>query len=217
MQGPFISFDNTALRVLSYYIIFFPSLDVVSVYPLLVLTIVNNMYTVVFGKDSSQAPSTWATFFIRLLMKFVAAFGPIVVAMGVSNLVLVLNYAGLMGFFICYFFPIVLQLRSQWVCGETFAEVFHRRRGSDYSSQSSDEDPINTEAAESHPLLPTWKKKDSLIHNRDLYMTPYSTNLSYWPAVVIIGGVGMVVFVLTVISLFVPLFNNSTVANTTVV
>ena len=84
-------------------------------------------------------------------------------------------------------------------------EVFHERRESDSSYPSSDEDLINAEAAESHPLLPTWKKNHSLIHNRDLYMTPYSTIFSYWPAVVVIGGVGVVLFVLTVASLFAPL------------
>ena len=36
----------------------------------------------------------------------------------------------------------------------------------------------------------------------DLYMTPYSTIFSHWPAVVVIGCVGVVLFLLTVTSLF---------------
>ena len=200
IQGPFISFDNTALKVLSYYVIFFPSIDVVSCYPLLVLTIVNNMYSVMFGKDSSQDPNTWTLFFVRLLMKLIAALGPIVIAMGVSNLVVALNYAGLVGFFICYFFPILLQLRSQCVCSKTFTKVFNEEDRLVDSSASSDEETINITASESQPLI-VKRKKHSFMYDSYLYMTPYSTIFSYWPAVVVIGGVGVVLFVLTVASL----------------
>ena len=79
-----------ALKVLSYYIILFPSLDVVSVYPLLVLTIVNNLYTVIFCKDTSQVTNSWGTFFVRLLLKFIISLAPILVAMAISNLFVVL-------------------------------------------------------------------------------------------------------------------------------
>ena len=126
---------NVALKVLSYYIILFPSLDVVSVYPLLVLTIVNNLYTVIFCKDTSQVTNSWGTFFVRLLLKFIVSLAPILVAMAISNLFVVLNYAGLMGFFICYFTPTFLQLRSQWVCKQTFSNVV--LSADDYYSASS--------------------------------------------------------------------------------
>lgn len=201
LQGRYLSFDNTALKVLSYYIILFPSLDVVSVYPLLVLTMVNNLYTVIFCKDTSQVPNTWATFFVRLLMKFIAALGPIIIAMGVSNLVVVLNYAGLMGFFICFFTPTFLQLLSQYVCRKTFAEVLADKEYSSSHSDSTDEDPINLKMGESYPLIPRVR-----YNTRDLYMTPYSTIFSHWPAVVVIGAVGVALFVMTIVSLFEPLF-----------
>ena len=33
----------------------FPSIDVISVYPLFILTVINNVYIVLFGRDSAQA------------------------------------------------------------------------------------------------------------------------------------------------------------------
>ena len=83
---------------LSYYIILFPSLDVVSVYPLLVLTIVNNLYTVIFCKDTSQVTNSWGTFFVRLLLKFIVSLAPILVAMAISNLFCSLELCWFNGF-----------------------------------------------------------------------------------------------------------------------
>ena len=110
---------STALRILSYVIILFPSIDVCSAFPLVVHTTVNNIYTVVFGRDTSQ-DTGFKYCLIQRLMKFVAAILPIGIALFVSNLVIVLNYAGIIGFFIAFFFPVVLQLSSQWVCQKTF-------------------------------------------------------------------------------------------------
>ena len=187
--------NSVPLRVLSYYIILFPSLDVCSVFPLLVLTIVNNMYRVIFGRDTSQDHS-WRSFFIRLAMKFVAVFLPIVVAFGVSNLVQVLAFAGLMGFFICFFFPTLLQLRSQWVCQKTFEEALlsaHRN-----SVQAKDTTALLPSLTNSNRLASFMGK--GLCHN-----TSYSTIFSYPVAVMIIGGMGITCFFLTIASLFVHL------------
>ena len=110
-----------AVRVLSYYITLFPSLDVCSVYPLVVMTMVNNLYTVIFGKDSSEQ-CDWLHFAILVGMRLGGSILPILAAMGISNLHYILNYAGLVGFSICFFFPTALQLGSQWVCKKTFTE-----------------------------------------------------------------------------------------------
>lgn len=187
---------NLSLRILSYYIILFPSIDVISVYPLVVLTMVDNIYTVFFGRDSSQAPKTWKTFFIRMGMKFVAAILPIFVAMAVSNLVTVLKFAGLMGFFICFFIPTTLQLSSQYKCNKTFKPALQQYKQETLQDTSFSPDEMPGNSSESAPLI------SSQIKPSDLYMTPYSTIFSYWPAVVIIGGVGIMLFGLTVSSLF---------------
>ena len=187
---------NLSLRILSYYIILFPSIDVISVYPLVVLTMVDNIYTVFFGRDSTQAPKTWKTFFIRMGMKFVAAILPIFVAMAVSNLVTVLKFAGLMGFFICFFIPTILQLSSQYVCNKTFKPALLSNQHETLQDTSFSPDEMSGNSSESAPLI------SSQVKSSDLYMTPYSTIFSYWPAVVVIGIVGAMLFGLTVSSLF---------------
>lgn len=116
--------NSLATRILSYYITLFPSLDVCSVYPLVVTTMVNNLYTVLFGRDSSEKCG-WCHFAIRVAMRLGGAIIPILVALWISNLHYILNYAGLVGFFICFFFPTVLQLSSQWVCKKTFSDTQH--------------------------------------------------------------------------------------------
>ena len=184
---------NLSLRVLSYYIILFPSLDVISVYPLAVLTAVNNLYTVIFGKDVTMAPKNWTTFFIILAMKGTAATVPILLAMAVSNLVIVLKYAGLMGYFIVVFGPTILQLASQYKCVKTFKYLL-------VEDTRLEERSVNgvTDGEENSQLIPT-----SSVKTTSLYMTPYSTVFSYLPVVVAICGVGVAMFFLTIGSLFV--------------
>ena len=98
----------------------------ISIYPLIVLTMVNNLYIVVFGKDSAEASKTWKTFFFLLVMKFTAALLPIIVALAVSNLVTVLKFTGLAGIFLAFFFPTLLEISSEWVCRKKFAHFLNK-------------------------------------------------------------------------------------------
>ena len=60
---------------------------------------------------------------IQLLLKFIIALLPLVVALFITNLVYIVKYAGLVGFFIGLFCPIILQLRSQWLCAQYFSFI----------------------------------------------------------------------------------------------
>ena len=150
---------------------------------------VNNMYTVIFRQDTSQDHS-WRSFFIRLSMKFLAALLPILVAMFISNLVQVLNYAGIIGFFICYLFPTLLQLRSQWVCNKTFKDCLTRCTLTSHVK--------TVQGGEKTPLLET--ASNSSCWNSHLYMTPYSTIFSYFPVVIFLGMIGVISFGVTIAS-----------------
>ena len=189
----YLESNSVSLKVISYWIIFFPSLDVVSSYPLSVLTMFNNLYTVLRGRDSSQAPKTWTSSILFILLRGVTALVPILVAMGVSNLVIILKYAGLLAFTTAFFLPAVLQIRSQWVCKSTFFRFGWEITG----------DPVMIPqeglTIQSH-LIP--KNKKALTSSRQLYMTPYSTLFSHWPAVIVIASVCVVLFVVTTVGLF---------------
>lgn len=185
-----------ALRVLSFFIIFFPSVDVISAYPLSVLALVNNLFVVVFGKDSAQARKSWAYFIILFLMKFSCALLPIMLAMAVSNLITVLKYTGFTSLFLTLFTPAFLQLTSQWVCRKTFKQALETNyKLKESSSESKDIQPDTGER--SLLIRSTSQKKPSA-----LYMTPYSNIFSYWPAVVIFLGMDVVMFALIVASFF---------------
>ena len=172
----------------------------------MVLTTVNNIYTVVLGKDTTQHKG-WRYTLIHLGMKFLAASLPIGVSLFVSNLVVVINYAGLIGFFICFYFPILLQLRSQWVCQETFSKTLNN---TNMCIQGEGNDS-GYDVPETTPLLPYSsepfiKRLSSFLCGKGApcYTTPYSIPILSSPIVVIITGVITAsFFVITFVSLII--------------
>ena len=187
--------------MLSYLIILFPSVDVCSAYPLVVYTIVNNLYTVFMGRDTSQKVHSyeWA---IIMAMKVVFATLPIIASLFVTNLVYVLTYAGLMGFFICFFFPTALQLASEWKCKKVFGALCDS-----YTPRHHINNRDGTRTEESEPLLGNGTKKlrCGSPHHNPIYATPYSSRvLSHPIAVCVMGGFGFCLFVLAVASLQYP-------------
>lgn len=169
-------------------------------------TIVNNIYTVVFGHDTSQAKGMKHKL-IQLGMKLVASVLPIAIGFFVSNLVYVLKYAGLLGFFISLFFPMLFQLSSQWVsCKLFYSDKSPAQRANNVAAQSTIQEKI--------PLLPNKKaapssKKQFLfeflftLKYSECYKTPYSTPLSFPLSVVVFFFIAVICFGLTVASLFV--------------
>ena len=194
------------LRFLSYYIVLFPSLDVLSAFPLCIHTVVNNLYIIITGKDTSKRPThRYAKYdwLIRLVMRLVASILPVLAAFGVANLIYVLKYAGLFGFIVCFGFPTALQLRSIYVCKKRFAHTLVSVAGEDKATEEKGGELSGVlSSSEKAPLMSILEldKKDE----RALYMTPYSSQLFSHPiTVVIIGVLGGLIFVLTFASLFV--------------
>ena len=188
-----------SLRILSYYIILFPSIDVISIYPISVLNITNNAFVGIFGKDTAEVTKSRRSYFLILAIKFFSAITPILVAMAVSNLVTVLKYVGLMGFIIGFVVPILLQLRSQWVCRSVFMAALTKQVDiSNSVGDHKDNGGAHQKSEEQFLLLSSrFNGKPS-----DLYMTPYSNICSYWPAVAIIAAVTVVMFAFMIAGLF---------------
>ena len=175
-----------------------------SAYPLAVLIMVNNIYTVVLGQDTTQHKG-WYYTLIHLGMKFLAAILPIGVSFFVSNLVFVTKYAGLIGFFICFYFPIVLQLRSQWVCQKKFSYIL---KDINLAVQAK-EDVLVSDISEKTPLLSSsvpFSKRLSIFlcgKGAPCYTTPYSLPILSSPIVVIITGIITASFlVMTIAGIF---------------
>jgi len=200
------SSSSTALRALSYYIVLFPSLDVVSAYPLLVHTVVNNIYIIITGRDTSKKPINKLAkynWMLILSLKLVLAIIPILTAFGISNLIYVLKYAGLLGFSICFFFPTMLQLRSIYVCKKRFSSNCYSVAGTGHGNDSKTKGGIDVPpTGEKEPLLSVQELQGK--KGRHLYMTPYSyLCLSHPISVVIVGVIGFILFCLTFGGLFV--------------
>lgn len=178
------------LRVLSYYLIFFPSLDVISAYPLVNICSVNNVYMAITGRDTSEPPKWKYDWILRLSLRFIIAVLPIMLAFGAANLVFILKYTGPVGFGICFLFPSVLQLRSMYICNKMFGQ--HR----DPSTEKDSQPLINKKEGKN---VSKWR-----LCLREYNTTPYSNVVISHPIfVVLIGYFGICFFVTSFISFFI--------------
>jgi hypothetical protein len=209
-------------RSLSYIIIIFPSIDVISAYPLSNHVLVNNLYIFITGHDTTKKPRYRFDWCLRLTLKIISALLPIIASFGVANLIYVLKYAGLFGF-MCFAFPVLLQLKSTYVCKQRFLLP----PASDDSESLSPDSKYPGKSAEGESLPLEQRATDegdrdgsgsSLISElKDFflpingggkeveraYMTPYSSILFSHPAfVLLVGVVGISVFMLAFLSLF---------------
>ena len=195
LQVPLAKLDGyLALQILSYYIVLFPSLDVISAYPLCVLTIANNLYLVFTGKDPDSDERRYA-WVLRLLLKFVSSILPLVAGLFIANLVNVLQFAGLLGFSVCYLFPALFQLGSQYQCVKLFGAS---TAGDGDNSDAEDGALLQKEAKKTkRDLFRQWW----LTYKNPLYWTSYSTPFSHPVAVVVMATVAFTLFVLTIASI----------------
>lgn len=197
-----------------------------SVYPLVVHAVVNGVYFVIFSKDTSQEKSAKSKI-VQVALKLVMTVIPILIGLFVTNLVYIVKFAGLVGFFIGLFFPISLQLRSQWVCARKFSfisikeSVQLKKLGKpsyeDDTTTDTDKEPVNDEdhnEGDNDPLIATDDTDPisfrqvlnfflSISDSTALYHTRYSTVFSYPLFVVLLSALSIVIMVLTVVSLFI--------------
>jgi hypothetical protein len=197
-------------------------MDIISAYPLTVHAIMNNIYIIITGNDTSKKPKWRYDWLLRFFLRLVGALLPIIAAYGVANLIYVLTYAGLVGFGVSFLFPTVLQLRSIFVCTKKFQNTgiediqlnsLHHTRGTGLDAESELSDSIYTNGVQNHydsntnhvskeklPLLMREEEKDD---ERRLYMTPYSNAVLSHPIFVGIMGILFIcLFIVTCISIF---------------
>ncbi|KAL5502785.1 hypothetical protein EMCRGX_G009609 [Ephydatia muelleri] len=174
---------HVALRALSYIIILFPTLDVISAYPLVTCSMVNNLYQVIMGRDTSQRKHSYDGL-ILVAMRAVVAILPIVCSLFISNLVYILKYGGLGN-------PLQPHV-------DTEMEVLKKdgeEEGAELTEGSEDESGREKAGKKGRSLPPLAKAKS-------LYITPYSIpGLSHPVAVVMTGRLGGATFVIALVSL----------------
>ncbi len=196
------------LRIFSYYITLFPTLDTISAFPLVNHVWVNNFYILFTGRDTALPPKYRLDWVFRITLRVVLASFPILAAFGVANLVYILKFGGLITFTVLLF-PIILQIRSIHVCKNVFRNMpSHSCSEETDSKEIKQDDAINS----GDDSIPPKECKSSLKSKimrlweegqPSLYMTPYSGHYSHPWCAWLIGGVLCLLFILIVAGLFV--------------
>lgn len=179
-----------------------------SAFPLTIHCIVNNIYIILTGRDTSEPPRWRYDWLFRFFLRFVAALIPLLAALGIANLIYVLKYAGLVGFTIALFFPAVLQLRSIYICNQKFGP-FTSHYAVNGNAKVTEDTPL-IQSGDEKPLLKSDKcmmiELSGVLEfrrtKRSSYMTPYSRGyLSHPVIVLVIVAIGFCLFILAVTSL----------------
>uniref|UniRef100_A0AAV1U1X6 Amino acid transporter transmembrane domain-containing protein n=1 Tax=Peronospora matthiolae TaxID=2874970 RepID=A0AAV1U1X6_9STRA len=94
------------LKLLSMIVVVFPALDTLSVFPLISVTLGDNMAAVMPKRWTQRGrKSSW-----KLFCRFGAALPPLLISVFVSDLSVTLQISGLMGIYVAFFAPAMLQL-----------------------------------------------------------------------------------------------------------
>ena len=177
-----------------------------SAFPLTIHCIVNNIYIILTGQDTSKEPRWQCDWLFRFILRFVAALLPLLAAMGIANLIYVLKYAGLVGFTIALFFPAVLQLRSIYICNRKFSPPAKHTVDEINDSKVTEGTPLINSSEETSEADKSMLELSGVLefhrNKWSSYMTPYSMGyLSHPMIVLVIIGIGLCLFILAVTSL----------------
>lgn len=107
-----------------YTVLLFPGIDVLSAYPLCAITLGSNLMSAFYGRDVAHYEKHRR---YRLPFRVLASLPPVVGACFVKSLGTILDCAGLIGFGIIFFFPLLLQHYSRKLCIERWGESLGAR------------------------------------------------------------------------------------------
>ncbi|KAL3923430.1 MAG: hypothetical protein SGILL_001663 [Bacillariaceae sp.] len=116
-------------HVVSFYILLFPAVDVVSAFPLSAITLGNNLFGAAYGKRIHEVEGNrWLRTGFRLL----ASVPPIIFGICVRELGTITDYTGTSGFLIGLCFPAILYMASR-----AMAKEHHFRLDTFYTNYGS--------------------------------------------------------------------------------
>ncbi|DAZ96329.1 TPA: hypothetical protein N0F65_008453 [Lagenidium giganteum] len=96
-------------KILSMIVVIFPALDTLSVYPLISITLGDNMAAVI---PDSLSKRVGGRSFWKVLCRLTASIPPVVVSMFVADLSITLQFSGMFGVYVAFFAPALLQLSA---------------------------------------------------------------------------------------------------------
>ena len=100
-------------RLVSFFVVLFPAMDVASAYPLNAITLGNNLMCAAFGSDTRLLLHMEKSRLHRSGFRLLAAVPPILLALVESNLGKITDFTGLTGFAVAFIFPALLSIYSE--------------------------------------------------------------------------------------------------------
>lgn len=95
-------------KIISYIVVLFPVLDIVSAFPLNGITLGNTIFASLPVSLTKNGTNQW----VKLASRLVVVFPPIILGSFIKRLDLIIEIAGTVGFFIAFIVPGLLQLFS---------------------------------------------------------------------------------------------------------
>ncbi|CAM9145975.1 unnamed protein product, partial [Hapterophycus canaliculatus] len=118
-DGPALSLLASTGRLLAYFVVLFPALDVASVFPLDVMVVANNMMAAVYDDHIDSAENDAV---IVVTFRILCAVPPLLFALLWRDFAAIVGYAGCLMVIIAFVFPAYVNLLSKRMCEERFGE-----------------------------------------------------------------------------------------------
>ena len=200
IQAPFTRPEySLAYRIFSYYVILFPSVDIISVYPLSVHVATNNIYPLITKHSTSEKHNFKYKGLLLLVLRFVFGVIPVIAALGLSNLIYIINVAGFL-MLASYVPPFLLQARSIQVCKQHFVKNCTQKTEllSRYSYNTGNEE---SSVKKKKKCCGSWWRSGD---DENQFRTPYSYPvISHQITAVVLAIYGVLMFTFLVAGLFV--------------
>jgi hypothetical protein len=104
-------------RVISWFIVLFPALDVASAFPLNAIILGNNLMSFYFTDSYHSHPVDHYWYpYIKKIFRLLAAVPPLLGAASINDLGKITDYTGITGFAIAFIFPSLLAIYSEELC-----------------------------------------------------------------------------------------------------
>ena len=168
----------------------FPSIDVCSVFPLVTVTLGNNLYSVMVGRDTSvtELDQGKTDNKRKILYRVVISLTSVILAVFMANLLEIVKVCGIFSFLIVFVFPALLQYKSRRKCKRVFGRE-DRLTEHAYTIRG-----WHTDAGRKR----SWPKMQSGQSEKE---TPYSSIFSFSLCSILIGCLGLMMLGVTGLTL----------------
>eukprot|EP00794_Sanderia_malayensis_P008125 gene8125-8995_t len=127
--------EDVTLSAIAYTVLLLPSFELISLFPIMTVTLANNIFVCLYSRDTSVCKEYVRNSKLKLTaIRIIIGAAPIFGAMVVANLFYIVEYAGVAGVIVAFVFPAALQYKSRLKC-----QIIFPRKSSDKRTESAGE------------------------------------------------------------------------------